>query len=508
MARRLTEGADLAHAHHMRVLRLIPFVVFLACSPDPTFEGSDAGGDAGDTSGQDVSGSDTNVDTRVIPDTDNDGLNDEEEERLGTDPNDPDSDGDGVNDGEEIDRGIDPLDVDTDGDGVSDGDEVFLQTDPAVADEACAGASADADVVTVPADIIVIIDNSGSMGEEVTAVNANINRSMAQVLDNARIDYRVIMLSRYKSAVFDQLGVCVEAPLGGQPDCSSPAPTPQNGARFFHYNQGIGSTDSTDRFFIAYSAPDAQGFTTNGLSEWLRDGALKVFIEITDDDARRRDVNEIYNRILALRNPVTGNADFGTAEDPNFVWHSIIGLPFNNPVTEPYPSSDPIISGRCPTGVNNGAVYQELSRRTDGLRFPICDASSFDVIFERISQDVVDGVGLPCAFMPARPPGGESPNFERLIVDYEPGAGGEERLMRVENEAACVPGAYYVIDTTIQLCPALCDRVLADESGSLNILVACEDLCGNGDVDVYEECDDGNRESGDGCSETCTRELQ
>ena len=43
-------------------------------------------------------------------DTDGDGLADEDETNLGTDPNNPDTDGDGVNDGDEVNDGTDPLD--------------------------------------------------------------------------------------------------------------------------------------------------------------------------------------------------------------------------------------------------------------------------------------------------------------------------------------------------------------------------------------------------------------
>ncbi len=63
-------------------------------------------------------------------DSDEDGLSDEEEEELGTDPLDPDTDGDGINDGEEGDIGTDPTIPDTDGDGVEDGQEVDNGTDP------------------------------------------------------------------------------------------------------------------------------------------------------------------------------------------------------------------------------------------------------------------------------------------------------------------------------------------------------------------------------------------
>ena len=58
-------------------------------------------------------------------DTDRDGLTDDYEEQIGTDPNNPDTDGDGLKDGEEVNAyKTDPLNPDTDGDGLKDGEEV------------------------------------------------------------------------------------------------------------------------------------------------------------------------------------------------------------------------------------------------------------------------------------------------------------------------------------------------------------------------------------------------
>lgn len=69
-------------------------------------------------------------------DTDGDGLGDEREARLGTDPNEADSDGDGLSDYEEIEiHQTIPLLADMDGDGIDDGDEVNQGTDPADAND-------------------------------------------------------------------------------------------------------------------------------------------------------------------------------------------------------------------------------------------------------------------------------------------------------------------------------------------------------------------------------------
>lgn len=58
-------------------------------------------------------------------DTDRDGLTDDYEDQIGTDPNNPDTDGDGLKDGEEVNAyKTDPKNPDTDGDGLKDGEEV------------------------------------------------------------------------------------------------------------------------------------------------------------------------------------------------------------------------------------------------------------------------------------------------------------------------------------------------------------------------------------------------
>lgn len=68
-------------------------------------------------------------------DNDQDGLSNYKEYTLGTDPNRADSDYDGLSDGDEINTyGTDPLNPDTDGDGLSDGDEIALGLNPLVAD--------------------------------------------------------------------------------------------------------------------------------------------------------------------------------------------------------------------------------------------------------------------------------------------------------------------------------------------------------------------------------------
>jgi hypothetical protein len=65
----------------------------------------------------------------TVPDTDGDGLDNNVEQLLGTNPNDPDTDDDGLSDGVEVNTTLtDPLDPDTDNDTLSDGVETDTGT--------------------------------------------------------------------------------------------------------------------------------------------------------------------------------------------------------------------------------------------------------------------------------------------------------------------------------------------------------------------------------------------
>jgi hypothetical protein len=102
----------------------------------------DENGDAGDADevqdddAGDVQDDDADTGSTCNPnrDCDYDGLNDCEEESLGTDKCDHDTDGDGLTDFKELENRTDPLDPDSDGDGAQDGEEVELGLDPNEAD--------------------------------------------------------------------------------------------------------------------------------------------------------------------------------------------------------------------------------------------------------------------------------------------------------------------------------------------------------------------------------------
>ncbi len=162
----------------------------------------------------------------------------------------------------------------------------------------CAAAQADAKLVKEPVDIILVLDNSGSMADELQAVEDNINLNFASILAKSDVDYRVILISRHRKAERAASGesstsICVASPLSGLATC--PGPAPVFSERFFQYNEKIESHDSLEKIISFYHRPDTRSDLTQlGYSEWLRIGAKKVFLELSDDDEGGADDTQIY----------------------------------------------------------------------------------------------------------------------------------------------------------------------------------------------------------------------
>ena len=437
-----------------------------------------------------------------INDRDGDGLSDEEEADRGTNPDVADTDGDGLLDGDEVARGTDPTNPDSDGDGIPDGAEVDIGTDPLDPnDDSCAGDAAEAVQGSSGADIVFLIDTSGSMGAEANEVEALINGQLAARLDAGMIDYRIIMIADFPP---DDGGdatdpvVCIHQPLSPltQAQCDDPANLPVNapaGARYFHYDTHVNSRDSLTVALAEFADPSGDAGLNNrpaqylgGWGTLLRQDSIKFFIEITDDDASING-NAAMTAATFNNNLRAAYATMYPNADPlRYVWHSIVGVDAN-PAADGWPATVPVQPAQptCDSSdfvVNNGSVYQNLSILTEGLRFPLCEpgrpgnVSDFTPIFNTVADSVIESVQLPCTFDPGSTGQGQV-DLNRAAIVYR--AGGSqvlERFQRVNSVDQCVDGAYFINNDIFELCPTTCDRVTADASGQINIRVGCADV--------------------------------
>lgn len=342
--------------------------------------------------------------------------------------------------------------------------------------DTCAVASSDAELVKEPVDIILVLDNSGSMADELEGVEKNINVNFAKVLTDSNVDYRLILVSRHRkdartASEEASTSVCVSAPLSGLATCPGPKPVLSN--RFFQYSIKIESTNSFDQILGTYAKADSKfDLTDVGWKEWLRPGAKKVFLEMTDD-------NEDMT-VASFLSQLTSMAPEHFGTDPshlNFTFHSIIGIKERSPATAPYTKDDPIEHAKCEGNdnvvENAGETYQELSIKTGGLRFPLCQFDAYDTVFRTIADDVIVKSSVACDFAIPAAPAGTTLDLSKVAVKASVN-GADVEYGQAAMMSACEPGAFYISQNRIFLCPQTCDSLKADPRASVDVLFKCE----------------------------------
>lgn len=365
-------------------------------------------------------------------------------------------------------------------------------------DQACVIDRAAAVLVKQSVDIIVLLDNSGSMEDEAAAVEANINLNFASVLENSGVDYRVILISRHRRELREDSGesstsICVQTPLSGLANCDN-AEEPVFSERFFQYSTKVESHDSFDIALDTYQPPVANddrkekfGHAPLGWSDWLRPDAKKVFLEVTDDDELLTDEDdddienneEISATEFVSRLTTLAPLHFGSdPAHPNFVFHSIVGLAEKDPAAAAYLPEEAVQAGKC-TGnegdvTNSGETYQELSRLTGGLRFPLCQFDAYDVVFQRIAEDVVLTRGVACDFPIPEPPRGLELDLNNIAISYSGSGSNAVQFGQAPSVGDCQADAFYVEGSRLTLCPTTCSRINSDPLAAVTVLFTCE----------------------------------
>lgn len=363
---------------------------------------------------------------------------------------------------------------------------------PLSPDAACAVTSVEANYQLRPIDLIFTIDNSGSMEAEIVSTKKNIGENLAAILDANKIDYRVIMLSQFGDLVpgVDTIQrICVPTPLGSAACEPLPAKPTDNPPRFYHYSARILSTDSFCRIIDTFdgTVPDDYATYPGGWKQLLRPDSLKVFVEITDDlvDCTTKSAGQLA---FKDNDQVTGGEAaaaqfdqalrtiapeyFGTEQERNYKWFSIIGLAANTPADAPYPPDAPFVLKQCPTSVSQGYGYQALSKLTGAGRFPVCQDGAYNVAFQKIAETAIVGAKATCEFDVPPPPQGQT--LEDAVVEYTPSNGGPaQQFEKVADASACTSASYYVEAGHLKLCPQVCNLVQADNAAKIQILFVC-----------------------------------
>ena len=330
-------------------------------------------------------------------------------------------------------------------------------------DVACRAIESMGEETRLPADILMLVDSSSSMGDARARIAAVINESFDRILDAEGLDYRVILIADTELV-----------PVAGALASYDPP-------RLFHINQSTGSGAGNFRQVLDAYRTAIPGPPPTDAVPWstlLREDAVKIFMHFTDATSGDGSTVEggssgTFDDALYALDPM----QFGSsAADGKLVYHSFVGHRANTPATDPFLPSDPIAGGSCGGSFRAGEGYQAIAVRTGGFRFPVCNYDGYPAIFERIANSVVSVVAIECTFALPEPPAGVTLDLETVAVRYTRGDGSGDEIL-LQTDAVTCDDASFVIDAeagTLSLCPEACSRIQTDATARVDIAFGCD----------------------------------
>lgn len=323
------------------------------------------------------------------------------------------------------------------------------------------------------ADIIFIIDNSGSMQEEAIAVQNNMN-AFSQQIAASGIDAHVVVISapppggaapctnaldlacwiQLFASWGDANGVCVDAPLGLPGVCpTGDSSNPAGG--YLHVMQEVGSRNSLA--LLQSTFPQWQSM--------LRPDAAKTFVVVTDDENRGPPTGPEF------ANWVNAQPEFQQA-----VWRF----------------SGVFCAQAAANCFNVGATYAELVSQTGGVSgdlasFQAGDLNSvnteFASVFDSLAQAIVaDAEPVDCEWDIPEPPEGQTLDPKKVNVNYTPSGGMPQTIYAVASAAECsadLGGWFYdnpAQPARVIACPESCAVMQADDGAAVDVLFGCEQI--------------------------------
>jgi len=296
-----------------------------------------------------------------------------------------------------------------------------------------------------PADIIFVIDNSGSMDIEAASVKTNMNQFSSQIVASG-IDVHVVLISELSG----NTGMCIDPPLGGGgcPVKDTKLPT------FLHIDDGVGSNNALSKLLEHHPS----------WKDSMRPDAAKHIVVVSDD------------------NSSMGAAAFDAAFkalDPSYAgykFHAIVGEKDSGDFL--WCASNALC---CAFTAEAGKVYLDLIKLTDGVWGDLCD-QDFKPVFNVLSTEVIENAGLACEWVIPEPMGGDVIDYGKVNVDFDDGKGKVTPIGKVDGPDSCggvVDGWYYddpVKPTKILVCPQTCVKIQGAANAAMKLKFGCETI--------------------------------
>ena len=312
---------------------------------------------------------------------------------------------------------------------------------------ACAAISQQAQNQRAPVDIIIAVDNSGSMSEEIGFVRDQLNVFSQLVVDSG-VDVRIVLISAPyeppatsdkddeddESDEDEDNGLCIAPPLG-----SGNCPNDSHGVGFLHVAQEVKSHNALALIIDTFPAWRAR----------LRAESNKVFVVVSDDAAD---------------------------ESPQWFEQRVASLPGG--LFSSWTFSGIFCFSNCPEAAAVGVEYSELVRRTNGIAGDLCQ-QDFAPVFEALAQAIVASAPLACSWDIPAPPPGFAFVHDRVNVRYRGATTPPTQLLQTSGPADCGPtGGWHYDDRAapqrILVCPVSCAALQSDPEAEVDVLFGCD----------------------------------
>ncbi len=320
--------------------------------------------------------------------------------------------------------------------------------------DTCATVSSEAQAGKQPADIVIAVDTSGSMDEEIAEVQANLNK-FAQVITASGIDVHVVLIA--------DATMCIPAPLGSG-TCNGMDEKLPN---YRHVVQTVASTDALQQILSTYP-------------QWkdvLRPNAVKTIAVVSDDDSDLG-ATSFLNSLLALDPTFAGFKFDGIVSfesGEQCIFQCAFGACANCPLTCCNKASF-----ACePISAAEGKVYKQLVQQTGGILGNLC-TQDFDPVFNDMATAVVAESKISCDYPIPPPPNGEMIDPKKVNVVYTNSNGTKNTIYNVPGGSADCGnnGGWYfdvpVAPTKITVCQNTCAALQGDPGGKVEVLFGCE----------------------------------
>lgn len=326
-------------------------------------------------------------------------------------------------------------------------------------DSECLSIEVSSELERKPVDLVMAIDTSSSMNNELTTIQNNLNAFAAQVAASGA-DLRTVVIT--KKAYFT-----VPPPLG------------TDATRYKFIESNIGSFDALAHILAHF----------NTYKSFLRPNAVTHFMVVSDDysffdPACFKGIMEAklghgftFDTISSQSTVAVPNLPASSCTCAPTIQISPT-IPADNPLYGAVPECAlDFTSGgggqECAGAINPAPQYYSLARATGGLAQSICTTDWSDIFDELTAQ--VSRSALPCAIDIPQPPAGYAADASDVTVVYTESGESPVTFARAA-DANCATGQWYLDSTgekpLARLCPATCSEV-GKHAGSISIEREC-----------------------------------